>query len=111
MALFALAAALGLTAVAMTAATGHEGGDIGAGMAILLAMVVALVATVFTAMEQTAQARRHGGGLGRRVLACIAGGAVVTAVLAAAVGQWPLAVASLIPAVVCGSYAVRDRTA
>jgi len=103
--LFATAALLALVAVAMTATTPGEGANIGAGAAILTAMLVGLVATVLTVLQQRTAPR-----LGRRALTAIAAGALVTAALAAAVGQWNLAAASLIPAVVCAAYAVRGRT-
>jgi hypothetical protein len=108
--LFATAAILAVVAVAMTEATRGEGANIGAGGLILLAMLVGLVATVLTVLQQ--QAGPDGTpALGRRTLTTIAVGAAATAALAAAVGQWPLAIAAAIPAVVCAAYAVRGRTA
>src|SRR3712207_8248784 len=60
----------------MTATRTGEGADLGAGMAILLAMIVELVATVLTVLQQ-----RAARGPGPRTLAAVAGGAAVVAVL------------------------------
>jgi hypothetical protein len=79
-------------------------------MVILLAMLLALVATVRTVQQQAERAADGSSGLGSRELAGIAVGAAAVAVLAAAVGQWPLAVAAAIPAGVCSFYAHRQRT-
>jgi hypothetical protein len=109
--LFAIAGVLCLAAVALAAATPGEGANIGAGGLILLAMLVGLAATVRTVQQQQIAQVDPSTGLGRRTLTGIAGGSAVAAVLAAAVGQWPLAIAAVIPAAVCAAYAVRDRAA
>jgi hypothetical protein len=106
--LFATAALAAVVAVAMTFTTDGEGADIGGGMVILLSMLLGLVATVRTVQQQVGRARPPGAGFDRRELTWIAGGAVATAVLAAAVGQWPLAFVALVPAVVCAYYAYRQ---
>ena len=107
--LFVAAALLAVVGAAMDVTTPGEGANIGAGMVILLAMLFALPATVLTVLDQQAASRAPG--LGRRALTVIAAGALVTAVLAVAVGQWGLLVAGVVPAVACGVYAVRARTA
>jgi predicted signal transduction protein with EAL and GGDEF domain len=109
--LFVIAGALCLAAVGLTAATPGEGANIGAGGLILLAMLTGLVATVRTVQQRQIARVDPRTGLGRRTLTGIASGSAVAAVLAAAVGQWPLAVAAVVPAVVCAIYALRGSPA
>ena len=100
-----------MAAVVLTAVTPGEGANIGAGFLVLAAMVTGLVATIRIVQQQADQVRDRGPGLGRRTLAWTAVGSALAAVLAAAVGQWPLAAAAVVPALLCAFYASRDRTA
>ncbi len=109
--LFATAGVLCLAAVGLTATTPGEGADIGAGVVVLAAMATALIATVRIVQQQADQMHDRGPGLGRRTLTGIAVGSALAAALAAAVGQWPLAIAAAVPALVGAFYATRDRTA
>jgi hypothetical protein len=109
--LFTTAAALCLATVVLTAVTPGEGADIGAGFLVLAAMVTGLAATIRVVQQQADQMQDRGPGLGRRTLTWIAIGSALAAALAAAVGQWPLAVAAIVPALACVFYASLDRTA
>ena len=109
--LFATAGVLCLIAVVLTAITPGEGANIGAGFFVLGAMVTGLGASIRIIQQQADQMQDRAPGLGRRTLTWIAAGSALAAVLAGAVGQWPLAVSAVIPALLCVFYATRDRTA
>ena len=109
--LFATAGVLCLAAVGLTAATPGEGAGIGAGFLVLAAMVTGLVASIRIVLQQADQMQDRGPGLGRRTLIAIAAGSVLAVALAAVVGQWPLAAAAAVPALVSAFYAALDRTA
>ncbi len=107
--LVATSAVLCLAAVLLTATTPGEGANIGAGFLVLGAMATAVAATVLTVQQQTARRRDGSAGLGRRTLLRVAVVSVLAAVASAAVGQWPMAGAALIPALVAVFHASRQN--